>query len=159
MGHLLSIIVFLPIVGAIVLLFIDKENHSAIRVVAFVFSLVEFILSLPLAAKTDTGIWMSHSIPTKTHMRKFDDFIFEKILTIEDMTQNRSLDALLWDRRQTEDEQQVHDVRADRVAEAEATASSHSGQDRDRELGHRGTEAHYRQPDDHRRYAETQGDP
>jgi len=48
MGHLLSIIVFLPIVGAIVLLFIDKENHSAIRVVAFVFSLVEFIISLPL---------------------------------------------------------------------------------------------------------------
>jgi NADH-quinone oxidoreductase subunit M len=48
MGHLLSIIVFLPILGAIVLLFMDKENHSAIRVVAFVFSLVEFILSLPL---------------------------------------------------------------------------------------------------------------
>ena len=48
MGHLLSIIVFLPILGAIILLFIDKENHSAIRFVAFVFSLVEFILSLPL---------------------------------------------------------------------------------------------------------------
>ncbi len=48
MGGLLSIIVFLPIVGAIVLLFIDKENHSAIRLVAFVFSLAEFIISLPL---------------------------------------------------------------------------------------------------------------
>jgi len=48
MGHLLSIIVFLPVVGAIVLLFIDKENHSAIRVVAFAFSLAEFIISLPL---------------------------------------------------------------------------------------------------------------
>jgi len=48
MDHLLSIIIFLPIVGVLVLLFINKENHSAIRVVAFVFSLVEFILSLPL---------------------------------------------------------------------------------------------------------------
>jgi len=48
MGHLLSIIVFLPVVGAIVLLFIDKENHFAIRVVAFAFSLAEFIISLPL---------------------------------------------------------------------------------------------------------------
>ena len=48
MGYLLSIIVFLPVVGAIVLLFIDKENHSAIRVVAFAFSLAEFIISLPL---------------------------------------------------------------------------------------------------------------
>jgi len=63
----------------------------------------EFILSLPLAAQTDTGVWMSHSIPAKSHMRNFDDFIFEKILTIEDMTQNRSLYALLWDRRQTEE--------------------------------------------------------
>ncbi len=48
MDHLLSIIVFLPVIGAIVLLFIDKENHSAIRVVAFAFSLAEFIISLPL---------------------------------------------------------------------------------------------------------------
>jgi len=48
MGNLLSIIVFLPVVGAIVLLFIDKENHFAIRVVAFAFSLAEFIISLPL---------------------------------------------------------------------------------------------------------------
>ena len=48
MGYLLSIIVFLPVVGALVLLFIDKENHSAIRVVAFAFSLAEFIISLPL---------------------------------------------------------------------------------------------------------------
>ncbi len=48
MDHLLSTIIFLPIVGVLVLLFINKENHSAIRVVAFVFSLVEFILSLPL---------------------------------------------------------------------------------------------------------------
>jgi len=46
--HLLTILIFLPIVGAIVLLLMDKENHSAIRRVAFVFSLAEFILSLPL---------------------------------------------------------------------------------------------------------------
>ena len=48
MDHLLSIIIFLPIAGTIVLAFIKKENHSAIRVVAFAFSLAEFIISLPL---------------------------------------------------------------------------------------------------------------
>ena len=55
MDHLLSIIIFLPIVGAIVLLFVNKENHSAIRVVAFIFSLVEFIISLPLFFSFDPG--------------------------------------------------------------------------------------------------------
>jgi NADH-quinone oxidoreductase subunit M len=56
MSHLLSIIVFLPIVGAIVLIFINKENHSAIRAVALVFSLVEFIVSLPLFFSFDPEI-------------------------------------------------------------------------------------------------------
>jgi NADH-quinone oxidoreductase subunit M len=45
---ILTILIFFPIVGAIVLLFIDKENHSALRMIALVFSLVEFALSLPL---------------------------------------------------------------------------------------------------------------
>lgn len=45
---ILTVVTFFPIVGAIVLLFIDKENFPALRMVALVFSLVEFILSLPL---------------------------------------------------------------------------------------------------------------
>ena len=56
MDHLLSIIIFLPIVGAIVLAFIKKENHSAIRATALAFSLVEFAISLPLFFSFDPKI-------------------------------------------------------------------------------------------------------
>jgi NADH-quinone oxidoreductase subunit M len=45
---ILTVLTFFPIVGAIVLLFIDKKNHPALRMVALIFSLLEFVLSLPL---------------------------------------------------------------------------------------------------------------
>jgi hypothetical protein len=61
-------------------------------------------------------------------------------------------------RRHAEDQQKIHDVRADRVAEAEATASTQGRHDRNRELGHRGAEAHHRQAHDHRRDAELESD-
>jgi len=45
---ILSLLIFFPILGAIVLLFINKENGRALRWVTLIFSLVEFIFSLPL---------------------------------------------------------------------------------------------------------------
>ena len=45
---ILSLLIFFPILGAIVLLFINKEKPGTIRVVTLIFSLVEFIFSLPL---------------------------------------------------------------------------------------------------------------
>jgi NADH-quinone oxidoreductase subunit M len=45
---ILSLLIFFPIVGAIVLLFINKENGRTLRWVALIFSLIEFIFSLPL---------------------------------------------------------------------------------------------------------------
>jgi NADH-quinone oxidoreductase subunit M len=46
---ILSLLIFFPIVGAIVLIiFINKENGRALRWVALIFSLIEFIFSLPL---------------------------------------------------------------------------------------------------------------
>jgi NADH-quinone oxidoreductase subunit M len=45
---ILSLLVFFPLAGALILLFIDKEKAGTLRGAAFVFSLVEFILSLPL---------------------------------------------------------------------------------------------------------------
>jgi len=46
--HILSLVTFFPLVGAIVLLFIKKENVGALRVVTLLFSLFEFFISLPL---------------------------------------------------------------------------------------------------------------
>ena len=47
-NHILSIILFTPLVGAIVLLFLPKENKNAIRVVANVFAVAGLLVSVPL---------------------------------------------------------------------------------------------------------------
>src|SRR5467141_2876091 len=49
-NHILSIILFTPLVGALVLLFVSKENKDAIRWIANVFALAGFLVSLPLVA-------------------------------------------------------------------------------------------------------------
>jgi NADH-quinone oxidoreductase subunit M len=47
-NHILSIILFTPLVGAVVLLFVPKENKDAIRWIANIFALGGFLISLPL---------------------------------------------------------------------------------------------------------------
>jgi NADH-quinone oxidoreductase subunit M len=47
-SHILSIILFMPLVGAIFLLFVPKANKDAIRWIANVFALAGFIVSIPL---------------------------------------------------------------------------------------------------------------
>jgi len=45
---ILSLLIFFPILGAIVLLFLNKENGRGLRWVTLIFSIIEFIFSLPL---------------------------------------------------------------------------------------------------------------
>ncbi len=47
-NHILSIILFTPLVGALLLLFIPKESKNAIRWVANIFAALGFVVSLPL---------------------------------------------------------------------------------------------------------------
>jgi NADH-quinone oxidoreductase subunit M len=47
-NHILSIILFTPLLGALVLLFVPKENKAAIRWIANLFALGGFLISLPL---------------------------------------------------------------------------------------------------------------
>ena len=58
-SHILSIILFTPLVGAILLLFVPKENKDAIRWIANIFALAGFLVSLPLVpmfwAKVTSG--------------------------------------------------------------------------------------------------------
>jgi NADH-quinone oxidoreductase subunit M len=49
-NHILSIILFTPLVGALFLLFVPKENKDAIRWIANVFALAGFVVSLPLVS-------------------------------------------------------------------------------------------------------------
>ena len=45
---ILSLLIFFPIAGAMVLLFINKEKAETLRVVTLILAIVEFIVSLPL---------------------------------------------------------------------------------------------------------------
>jgi NADH-quinone oxidoreductase subunit M len=45
---ILSLLIFFPLVGAILLVFIDKEKFETLRVVTLLISILEFLLSLPL---------------------------------------------------------------------------------------------------------------
>ena len=47
-SHILSIILFFPLAGAILLLFVPAENKAAIRWIANLFALGGFLISLPL---------------------------------------------------------------------------------------------------------------
>jgi NADH-quinone oxidoreductase subunit M len=47
-NHILSIILFTPLIGALVLLFVPKENKDAVRWIANIFALGGFLVSLPL---------------------------------------------------------------------------------------------------------------
>ena len=47
-NHILSIILFTPLVGAILLLFVPKENKEAIRWIANIFALGGLLVSIPL---------------------------------------------------------------------------------------------------------------
>src|SRR5271165_94373 len=47
-NHILSIILFTPLLGALFLLFIPKENKDAVRWIANIFALGGFLISLPL---------------------------------------------------------------------------------------------------------------
>jgi len=47
-SHILSIILFTPLVGAILLLFVPKEKKDSIRWIANIFALGGFLVSLPL---------------------------------------------------------------------------------------------------------------
>src|ERR1700693_5395653 len=50
-SHILSIILFTPLVGALVLLFVPKENKDAIRWIANIFALGGVLIALPLVAQ------------------------------------------------------------------------------------------------------------
>jgi NADH-quinone oxidoreductase subunit M len=45
---ILSLLIFFPLLGAAILLFVNKEKAGVLRGVTLVFSLIEFIISLPL---------------------------------------------------------------------------------------------------------------
>jgi NADH-quinone oxidoreductase subunit M len=67
-NHILSIILFTPLVGALILLFVPKENKDAIRWIANFFALGGFLISLPLvpmfwAQRLEPGFKFIEGVP------------------------------------------------------------------------------------------------
>jgi NADH-quinone oxidoreductase subunit M len=64
-NHILSIILFTPLVGVFVLLFVPKENKNAIRWIANIFALGGLLISLPLIPR----FWEVHTdVSSRFHL-------------------------------------------------------------------------------------------
>src|SRR3954466_1892788 len=48
MNHYLSLILFTPLAGALILLLVNKQNANAIRWIANIVALIRFLISVPL---------------------------------------------------------------------------------------------------------------
>ena len=51
---ILSILVFFPLMGIVLLCFLDRKNHKVLKGVTFGLSLLEFLFSLPLWFRFDS---------------------------------------------------------------------------------------------------------
>ena len=47
-NHILSVVLFTPLVGALLMLFIPRENEQAHKIAGNVFGALGFLVSLPL---------------------------------------------------------------------------------------------------------------
>jgi NADH-quinone oxidoreductase subunit M len=54
-NHILSVVLFTPLVGAILLLFVPRENENAHRIGGNIFGVLGFLVSLPLVFKWNPG--------------------------------------------------------------------------------------------------------
>jgi len=54
-GHLLSVLIFFPAVGALALLLLRGDDHKFIRIIALIVSLAEFLFSLLMIRAVPVG--------------------------------------------------------------------------------------------------------
>ncbi len=84
----------------------------------------EFLLSQPLAVKTENCLWVSHSLPSDRLVDQFDPDIFNRELTAEDCDKPGSVYLLTWGRRMS---QSLLDRMA-KILQAEAFILGHQSQ-------------------------------
>ena len=66
-------------------------------------SLVEYLMSQPLAVRTANGIWISHSLPADRYVDSFDPEIFSRDFTLEDIQRPNPVYNFTWGRRHSQD--------------------------------------------------------
>ena len=62
----------------------------------------EFLLSQPLAVKTENCLWVSHSLPSDRLVDQFDAEVLNRELTVEDCDKPGSVYLLTWGRRMSQ---------------------------------------------------------
>ncbi len=60
----------------------------------------QFLLSQPLAVRTENRIWLSHSLPADRYLEKFDPQVLHKNLEVNDCVKPGSAYILTWGRKQ-----------------------------------------------------------
>ena len=82
------------------------EVHGAYR---------RFLSALPLAARTSSGLFISHSTPQGSALKRFDYSIFERALAMDDYMPGGSVYELVWGRNhnQAAADEFARSVRAD----------------------------------------------
>lgn len=66
----------------------------------------EFIASFPVAIRTESRVWLSHSLPSVDDMDEFDPSILTRPMTRENLATCRTTFKLVWGRRYTQ--QHIH---------------------------------------------------
>jgi hypothetical protein len=61
----------------------------------------DYVASLPLAARTATGLFLAHSIPDAWYVDSFDTTVFDRVPTPEDYAPGGAAYDLVWGRFQT----------------------------------------------------------
>jgi len=74
-----------------------KDNSYEILTV-----MKQYLLSMPLAARSDTRIWISHSLPADRLADKFDRGIFDRPLEKKDLEKPGSAYLLTWGRNHSQ---------------------------------------------------------
>jgi NADH-quinone oxidoreductase subunit M len=67
-GHLLSVVIFFPAVGALALLLLRGDDHKFLRIIALIVSIVEFVFSLLMIRSVPVGA-------TGYHLEEFAKWI------------------------------------------------------------------------------------
>ncbi len=65
-------------------------------------SILEFLASFPIAARTPNRVWISHSLPAADDMSYFDTGVFKRPLRESDLHAGGSVYSLVWGRRFTD---------------------------------------------------------
>lgn len=77
------------------------RRHYGDRCSDVLNALSEYLMSQPLAVRTDNRIWLSHSLPSDTALERFDLSIFNRPYTLDDIERPNAVYQLTWGRRQS----------------------------------------------------------